>query len=447
MMNPLDLKPALDRLLSKAHHFGADSADALATHGRSLHVTVRGGEMEDVDNSEGQDVGLRVLIGRRQACVSSSDLSETALDQLAERAVAMAKLAPEDPYCGLADNQYLEKRPPDLQLFDPTDMTPSELMSRALDIEKAALSIKGVKQAEGSTADFSQSSVYFQTSNGFEGGWLSSRHGLSAMAIAEKDGQMERDYDMQGQRWLADLQTPESVGICAGERAIQRIGSQQMKSGTMPVMFDRRVSGSLVSAILGAINGNAIARGTSFLKDSMTHQISTEAITLIDDPLIQRGHASRPWDGEGVIVKPLKLIDQGVLKGWLLNCSSARKLGLKTTGHATRGIGAPPGIGSSNAYIQAGTKTPAELIKTIETGLWITDMFGPSLNNNTGDYSVGVSGFRIQNGTSSYPVNEITVAGNLLDMLKVMTPANDLIFDASTVAPSLLIDSMTVAGQ
>ncbi len=446
-ISPQALRPALETLLAQAKKFGADQADAVATHGRSLHVTVRGGEMEEVDNSEGRDIGLRVLIGQRQACVSSSDTSPQSLEKLAERAVAMAKLAPEDPYCGLADPDRLAKGDHPLELFDAAELSPAELLERAKRIEAAALGVKGVTQAEGMTADFSSSAVQFMATNGFDGGWRSSHHGLSGMAMAVQDQEMERDYDYHGTRWLDDLKTPEAVGQKAGERAIARLGARQINSGSMPVLFDQRIASSLLSAFIGAISGNAIARGTSFLKDKMGEQIFADPINIIDDPLIVRGHGSRPWDGEGVSVSKRYLIENGELKTWLLNTSAARQLGLQSTGHGARGISSPPGIAPSNTYIEAGAKSPEDLMRDMGSGLLVAEMFGPSLNPNTGDYSVGVAGFAIENGERTHPVSEITIAANIMDMYKTLVPANDLVFEGATVSPSLLIESMTIAGQ
>lgn len=441
------LAPTLKKLLSRAKHHGASAADAIATHGRSSAIVVRGGELEDVDNSEGRDIGLRVIVGQRQACVSSSDISDMSIYQLAERAVAMAKLAPEDPYCGLADESQLTTHNVDLQLYDNTPMTPAQLKARALEVEASALAVKGVQQAEGANASHATSAIHFMTSHGFSQGWTSSRHGLSVSAIAESGGAMERDFDYDGARWFEDLKTPEDIGRTAGERTIARLGSQQMSSGAIPVIFDQRVSGSLVSAMIGSITGTSIARGVSFLKDKMGETLFSPDIQIIDNPLMIRGHGSRPYDGEGIAPIMRHLIKDGVLQTWLLNCSSARQLGLETTGHATRSIGSPPGVAATNSYMTAGKKTPSQLMADIGEGLLITEMFGLSLNSNTGDYSVGVAGFKIENGQKAYPVSEITIAGNLLEMYKTLIPANDLIFDAATVAPSLLTEGLTVAGS
>lgn len=446
-ITPEDLSPALKTLLSKAAHYGADAADVIATHGRSLSVAVRGGELEDVDNSEGKDIGLRVMVGKRQACVSSSDFSGGSLDALAERAVAMARLAPEDPYCGLADAGIQETAPVELDLFDPQIMQPETLKSRALEIEKAALSVKGVAQAEGASASWATSGMYFMTSGGFAAGWRSSRHDLGVMALASQDGDMERDADFDNARWMKDLKTAEIIGASAGQRAVARLGAAQLPSGQMPVMYDKRVASGLVGAFLGGINGAAIARGISFLKDQLGEQVFAPQINIIDDPYIMRGHGSRPWDGEGVKTSRKNLINNGRLTTWLLNTSSARQLGLTPNGHAHRSIGSPPSVASTNTYLEAGDKTPAELMAGIKDGLLVMDMFGPSLNHNNGDYSVGVAGFRIENGERTTPVSEITVAGNLKDIFRTLIPANDLEFNGSTLSPSVLIESLAVAGS
>ena len=425
---------------------GADSADAVATHGRSLSITVRGGEIEDVDSSEGRDVGLRVMVGKRQACVSSSDISKGSLSMLAQRAVAMAKLAPEDPYCGLAPEDRLAKNSTDLQLFDPVVRNPDQLKADAVRLENAALAVSGVAQANNASAGATSSAIFFATSGGFAKGWRSSRHNFSVVAIAEKDGAMERDYDYSGERWLEDVRSPEAIGRRAGERTVARLGGAQLPSGKLPVMFDRRVSAGLISALTGAIAGPSVSRGVSFLLGKVGEQVFNPEISIIDDPAILRGHGSRPWDGEGVSVSRRAVIDKGVLTGWLLNCASAKQLELETTGHAYRSIGSPPGVASTNLVLQNGNISKADLIKEMGDGLLVTDMFGPSLNSNTGDYSVGVSGYKIEGGVITTPVTEVTVAGNLIDIYKNMRPAGDLDIDGATAAPSLYLGELAIAG-
>jgi len=446
-VTPEALSEPLELLLMRAKEYGAESADAIATHGRSLSVTTRAGELEDVDNSEGRDIGLRVMIGQRQASVSSSDISAASIDRLAERVVAMARLAPEDPYCGLAPEDRLCEDAQDLDLYDGTEMTPQALKIRALEIEAAAGSVAGVKQVEGANANCASSAIFYMTSHGFAKGWRSSRHGLSVTALASQNDHMERDYDYHASRWFADLKSPETVGVKAGQRAVAKLGANQLASSAMPVLFDKRVSRSLLSAFLGAINGAAITRGISFLKDKMGEDIFPSGLNIIDDPLIMRGHGSRPWDGEGVAVSQQVLVEDGQLKSWLLNCSAARQLELQTNGRASRGIGSPPGISSTNCFIPTGEKSQADLLREMGNGLMITEMFGPSLNSNTGDYSVGVTGVKIENGEKTHPVNEVTIAGNLLDVFRSLQCADDLEFDGSTVAPSLLTEGLTVAGS
>lgn len=445
-IDPKSLRPALAHLLSRAKAAGADHADVIATHGRSLGMVVREGALEDIDSSEGKDIGLRVLVEGRQACVSSSDLSTGSLDALADRAVAMARLAPKDPYAALATPEQFSKDKVSLELFDDMVMSPEQLKARAAQVEAAILAQKGVGQAEGSSASWSTSGLYFMTSEGFESGRRSSRHDLSGMAIASLDGAMERDGDYSSARWFEDLKTPADIGERAGQRAVARLGAKQLPSGSMPVMFDRRIASGFVGALLSAVSGSSIARGVSFLKDHLGEIVLNESIDIIDDPFRVRGLASRPHDGEGLPVSVTKIINQGRLTTWLHNLSTAKQLGFDPTGHGARGIGGPPAISVSNVHMSAGRKSPEVLMKEIGTGLLVTEMFGPSLNNNTGDYSVGVSGFAIEQGEKTYPVNEITVAGNLMDMFKTLTPASDLLFERAHNAPSIVFEQMTVAG-
>ncbi|GHA93818.1 modulator protein [Algimonas arctica] len=452
LSDPLSLEPLdapLSALIDHARAAGADAADALGLYGRSASITVRGGELEDIDNSEGFDIGLRVMVGQRQACVSSSDLSSGAIQRLAERAVAMAKLAPEDPYCGLAPDARLSlRRDADgLDLFDPTEMQPAELKARALDVEAAALAVPGVRQAEGASASMSWSAVRLRTSAGFDGGYAASRHGLSVSAVAERDGAMERDYDFDGTRWFSDLRSAEDIGRHAGERAVGRLGATSMGSGAFPVIFDRRVSASLVGALTGAISGNAVARGVSFLKDDLGKSLFSKDIQIVEDPLRRRGLSSRPFDGEGVETTLFNIIENGQLNSWLLNTSAARQLGLETNAHGARGLSSPPGISTSNVALLAGQNSPEALIALAGNGLLVREMFGPSLNPTTGDYSVGVSGFAIENGVLTHPVSEVTIAGNLRDVFASLIPGSDLRYDNDTNAPSVLVEGLTIAGR
>lgn len=449
LLAPNLLDEPLSDLIDHAKAAGAEQADALGIYGRSSSISVRNGELEDIDNSEGSDVGLRVIIGKRQACVSSSDLSTDALKRLAERAVAMARLAPEDAYCGLAPEDRLSQRvnAEGLELFDSKQLEPSELKERALAVEAAALRVPGVRQAEGASASFAMSTVRLRTSHGFDGGYATSRHGLSVSALAERDGSMERDYDHDSKRWFDDLKNPDEIGREAGERAVSRLGSASMPSGATPILFDRRVSGSLVSALTGAINGNAVARGVSFLKDSLGDRLFPENVTILEDPLRLRGLSSRPFDGEGVQTTPFEIISEGQLNEWLLNMSAARQLGLETNGHGSRGLSNPPGISTSNVDLMVGQHSPEALMKQAGKGLLVMEMFGPSLNPTTGDYSVGVSGFAIENGERTTPVSEVTIAGNLRNVFASLIPGSDLVHDFDTNAPTILVEGLTVAGR
>lgn len=452
LSDPLSLEPLdapLSALIDHARAAGADAADALGLYGRSASISVRGGELEDIDNSEGFDIGLRVMVGQRQACVSSSDLSNGAIQRLAERAVAMAKLAPEDPYCGLAPDARLSPRrnADGLDLFDPTEMQPADLKARAIEVEAAALAVPGVRQAEGASASMAWSAVRLRTSAGFDGGYAASRHGLSVSAVAEQDGAMERDYDHDGTRWFSDLRSADDIGRRAGERAVGRLGATSMGSGAVPVMFDRRVSASLVGALIGAISGNAVARGVSFLKDDLGGSLFSKDIQIVEDPLRKRGLSSRPFDGEGVETNLFNIIENGRLNSWLLNMSAARQLGLETNAHGARGLSNPPGISTSNVALLAGKNSPDELIAMAGNGLLVREMFGPSLNPTTGDYSVGVSGFAIENGALTHPVSEVTIAGNLRDVFASLIAGSDLHYHYDTNAPSLLVEGLTIAGR
>ncbi|MBI1260678.1 MAG: TldD/PmbA family protein [Rhizobiales bacterium] len=435
-------------LVERAMKAGADAAEALVVEGASLGVSWRLGKLEDVERSEGQDVGLRVFIGQRQAMVSSTDLSEKSLAPLVERAIAMAKVAPEDPYIGLADPALLAKDLPELDIFDPTPFPDAEaLAAKAAETEEAALAIKGVTNSGGAGASWGRSGMALVTSGGFTGSYTGTSHSFSVSVLAGEGTAMERDYDYSSARHQSDLDTTITIGRNAGERAVRRLGARKVKSQSVPVVYDPRVSGGLVGHFAGAISGSSIARGTSFLKESMGKRVFADGISIIDDPHRHRGLRSKPFDGEGVANHLMNLVDKGILTTWLLDCATARQLGLTTTGHAARGIGAPPSPSTTNLYMEAGTVDPKTLISDIKQGLYITEMIGMGVNGVTGDYSRGASGFWIENGELAYPVSEITVAGNLKDMFLNMTPADDLAFRQGTNAPTLRVEGMTVAGS
>lgn len=438
----------LNEVLASALKAGADAAEVVGAERRSLSISVRMGELEEVEREESRDLGLRVFVGRRQASVSGSDISPEARARLVERAVAMARLAPEDPYAGLADPDRLARGPlPDLDLYDATEPHAETLEDRARAAEAAARATPKVTNTDGASASWSSSRWTMATSGGFTGVHKASGFSIGASAIAGDGETMETGYDGRSVRWQADLPAPEHLGAEAGRRAAARLGARKIASTTAPVIFENRLAGSLMSPLIGAISGPAIARGTSFLKDRLGQQLFAKGVRITDDPHRRRGLGSSPFDDEGVANQAVDIISDGVLTTWLLNSSSARQLGLTTTGHASRGLAGPPGVSTSNLTFQPGTRTQAELMADAGTGLLVTSMFGPSLNGNTGDWSVGCSGFWFENGELAYPVTEITVAGNLLDVFGRITPGSDLEIRGASNAPSLLVDALAIAGR
>lgn len=434
-------------LVERAKKAGAEAAEALVVEGTSLGVSWRLGKLEDVERSEGRDAGLRVFIGKRQATVSSTDLSEAALGPMIERAVAMARVAPEDPYCGLAEPHLLARDWPDLDIEDRSEPPSAEgLAAVAAEAEEAALAVKGVTNSSGAGASHGRSSVTLVTSAGFAGTYAGTSNSFSCSVLAGEGTGMERDYDFSNARHAADLDRAMDVGTRAGENAVRRLNPRKVSSQSVPVVYDPRVSGGLVGHFAGAISGAAIARGTSFLKKSMGLPVFAKNISIVDDPHMKRGHRSKPFDGEGVKNRRTMLIEDGILTTWLLDTATARQLGLETTGHAARGTGGPPSPSTTNLYMEAGCLTVRELIADIKQGLYVTEMIGMGVNGVTGDYSRGASGFWIENGEIAYPVSEITVAGNLKDMFLNMTPADDLAFRYATNAPTVRVEGMTIAG-
>jgi PmbA protein len=438
----------LNDVVAAALKAGADAAEAVGAERRSLSISVREGELEEVEREESRDLGLRVFVGQRQATVSGSDISAEARAKLIERAVAMARLAPEDPYAGLADPARLAKGPlPDLDLYDPTEPTPEALEERARLAEAAARAVPKVTNSDGGSGGWSSSQWTLVTSGGFVGLHRASGFSIGASAIAGDENGMETGYDGRSARWQSDLPTPESLGAEAGRRAAGRLGARKIASTTAPVIFENRLAGSLLSPFIGAISGTAIARGTSFLKDKLGQQVFAKGIYLRDEPHKPRGLGSSPFDDEGVANQAHNLVDDGVVTTWLLNTSAAKQLGLATTGHASRGLAGPPGVSTSNLTLQPGDRDLAGLMADAGSGLLVTSMFGPSLNANTGDWSVGCSGFWFENGEIAYPVNEITVAGNLKEIFSRVVPGADLEIRGAANSPSLLIDALAIAGR
>jgi PmbA protein len=436
-----------EKLVAAARAAGADAADAIAMRSLALSVQIRDGAVEESESAEANDVGLRVFVGRRQAVVSTNDIASTDARALAERAVAMARVAPEDKFAGLADADRLARNFPDLDLIDPDIPSVARLEKLAREAEQAGLAVKGVTKSSGASASAGIGGMVLVTSHGFSGAYLGSSHSVSMVAIAGEGTGMERDYDYSSCIHASDLESPEKVGRLAGERTVARLNPRKVATRKVPVVFDPRVAGSLVGHLAGAINGAAIARKSSFLKDKLGERLFASGIRIVDDPLRKRGLRSHPFDAEGVAVKKLALVEDGVLKSWILDSTTARELGLVTTGHAARGASSSPSPGPSNLHLEGGIQSPDALIADIAEGFYVTDLIGSGVNGVTGDYSRGAAGFWIEKGKRSYPVSEVTIAGHLLDIYRTLTPANDLEFRYGVNAPTLRVEGLTIAGH
>lgn len=447
---PDTLKQLSQDLLDAARTAGADAADAIVTRGTSVSVDVRAGALEHAQRAEGTDIGLRVLLGQRQAIVSASDTRPETLSAMAERAVAMAAEAPEDPHVGLASPDQLCTDWDDstLELADPTpEPAPDALEEDALAAEAAALSVDGVSQVQGASAAYGAHDVWMSATNGFSGGFRRTRRSTSCVAIAGTGTGMQRDYDGDSRTFQSDLRSAEEIGRTAGERAVAMLDARKPATGRFPVLFDERISSSLIGHLLSAINGVSVARKSSWLLDAMGEPVLPDHLSLTEDPHLPRLSGSRPFDAEGLPTRTRQIVDAGVLTGWTLDLSSARKLGLTPTGNAVRGTSSPPSPSAWNVELTPGTSTRADLLRDMGTGLLVTSMIGSTINPNTGDYSRGASGFWVENGEIAYPVNECTIAGNLRDMLRRIVPANDARPWLSHRVPSLLVEGMTLAGS
>ena len=437
-------------LLDAARKAGADSADAIALQGTSVTVDVRAGALEQAERAEGTDIGLRVLVGQRQANVSASDTRPETMTAMAERAVAMAREAPEDPFVGLADPEQLatDLSSSALEMADPAnEPDPAYLQALAERAEAAALTVSGVSQVQATSAAYSARQVHMAATNGFSAGYARTGSSLSCVAIAGEGLQMERDYDGDSRIFAADLRSADEIGRIAGERAVERLNPKKPPTGTYPVLFDERISSSLIGHLLSAISGTAIARGASFLRDDLGKQILPGALSVIEDPHRPRATASRPFDAEGLPTARRAIIDKGVLTGWTLDLATARKLGMSPTGNAARGTSAPPSPSNWNIELTQGDQSRDDLIAAMGTGLIVTSMIGSTINPNTGDYSRGAAGLWVENGEITHAVNEITIAGNLRDMFARMIPANDARPYLSRVVPSVLIEGLSLAGN
>jgi PmbA protein len=442
-----DPREILDRLLRDARHAGADAADAIFVASVAASVSYRLGRLEELERAESWDLGLRVFIGERVAFVSSTDLAPDTLAELPARAVAMARLAPEDEFAGLAPADRLASSWPDLELEDAEEPPAETLIERARAVEGAAMAVDGITNSEGGGASFGRSEIALATSEGFFGRYAGTSHSLGVAVVAGEGTAMERDYDTASARHASDLESAETVGRHAGERTIARLNPHKAKSQAVAVVFEPRVASGLLGHFAGAISGASIARGVSFLKDEMNQPVFAPGIAIVDDPHRLRGLRSKPFDGEGVRNRRTPLVENGVLKTWILDCASAKQLGLQTTGHAARGTGGPPSPSTTNLYMKAGSVSPDGLIADIAQGFYVTELIGMGVNLVTGDYSRGASGFWIENGKIAYPVAGVTIAGNLKNMFRQLTPASDLVFRYGTNAPTLRVEGMTVAGE
>ena len=446
MLSPDAARDQAVALVEQARRSGADAADAVYVGERSSSVTVRLGELEDVNRSEGEEIGLRLFVGDKSASVASSDLSQDALSALVERGLAMAREAPEDPYAGLApDELLLRDEPLDLDLDDGGDPPAASLRAIAAEAESAARGVSGVTNSNGGSASASSSTLAIATSNGFAAAKRASGYSCSASVVAGSGAGMQRDYGWHSARYLDDLEPSDEIGLRAGHRAVARLDPVRVAPGAMPVLFDARVATSLLGHLVGAINGAAIARKASFLIEAMGTRIFAPGVTISDDPLRPRGLRSRAFDGEGLPVKPMDIVAEGVLTGWLAESASARQLGIAPTGHAVRGVSGSPGAGPSNLHVQPGVRSREEMIADIGQGILVTELIGQGVNGVTGDYSRGAAGFFISNGELGPAVAEITIASNLKQMFAMLEPASDLRFRRGIDSPTLLVPEMTVA--
>jgi PmbA protein len=449
MTSPFDqtgLTATAERLVAAALAAGADTADALAVRSLSQSVTVRDRAIEESERSEADNVGLRAFVGRRQAVVSTNDLGREGADALAERAVAMARAAPEDRFAGLAEPELIARNFPDLDLLDGALPAVGALEGLARVTEAAALAVRGVTKSGGASASAGVGGMVLVTSAGFRGAYLGSRYGISVEAIAGEGTAMESDHDSSSARHAGDLEAAEAIGKSAGERAVKRLNPRKVATRRVPVVYDWRAAASLIGHLASAINGSALARRTSFLQERLGERVFAKGVSVIDDPLRRRGLRSQPFDAEGVATARRALVEDGVLTSWVLDCATARELGLKTTGNAQRGVSSVPSPGVSNLHLASGQVSPQALIAKIDDGLFVTDLIGMGANVVTGDYSRGAAGFWIERGELAYPVSEVTIAGNLIDIFRTLTPANDLRFRHGINAPTVRVDDLTVAG-
>ena len=434
-------------LLDEAKRLGADQADALLVDATDVSVSCRLGKQDNLERSESSGVGLRVWVGASSAIVSSSDLKKDGLQDLVERAIAMARIATPDPFARLVDTHLLATQFPDYDLYDPTEISVSTMFANALEAEDTARAIKGITNSEGADASFSAYTLILATSAGFMGNYRATSHVLSTSVIAGEGASMERDHEYSAARYYSDVLSPAIIGQRTAEKALARLNPTKKSTCKLPVVFDPRVGRSILSAFASGINGASVARGTAFLKERMGKAVFTPHIRIIDDATRIRGIASRPFDGEGILTQPRAIVENGILQSWILDSRSAAQLNLTTTGHASRGMASPPSPSSTNLYMEAGSISRKDLLAGIKEGFYVTETFGMGVNTITGDYSQGASGFWIENGEIAYPVSEMTIAGTLPDMFARTIPADDLSFKYSINTPTLLVEGMTIAGS
>ncbi|MEK6734133.1 MAG: TldD/PmbA family protein [Pseudomonadota bacterium] len=436
----------LSDVIEKTKKLGATDADAIMINSTSINTEVRLEKLISLERSEDVSLGLRILIDGKQAIVSTSDLSKSSIEQLLERCISMAKVTPENPYLSIATKDQIVKKILELDLYDGQEPSAEELINLTMIAEATALNNAEITNSDGASAGHSSNTIFFAASNGFLQTYNTSSNGISVSVIAGKDDDMQTDYSYSQARFREDLKSPEEIGKEAAERAIKKLKSRKIATSKMPIIFDSRVARSLLSAFASSVNGFAVSRGTSFLIDHLEKEIFNPNISIIDDPFIIRGLGSRPFDAEAIMGSKLNIVDKGILKSYFLDLQTAKKLKMQTTGHATRGIASAPSPSCSNLYMLPGKSSLDEMIKSIKKGLLVTEVFGHGANIITGEYSQGASGFYIENGEITFPVSEVTIAGNLKEMFKQMLPANDLKFESRINSPSLLIEKMTVAG-
>lgn len=434
-------------IIDKTIKAGATDCDVVLAKGSSRSISFRLGKVEDIEESNGSTFGIRALIGGKQAFISSSDSDKDNIEKLIHRLIQMTKLAPEDETACLGDPTLYETNFENLDLFQENPTNTDVLIEMAKECEEAALSNKGITNSEGSGSSFSEAEFFIANSKGFSSGYKSSSNSISCSVIAGEGQLMERDYDYAVARHISDLALPSDVGNSSANKAIQRLNPRKIDSCNTSVIFDKRISDDIIGYVASAASGTAIARGTSFLKDSLCKQIFNKDINIVDDPKMLRGLGSRPFDGEGLKTNKKDIVQNGVLKTWLLNTSTAKKLNLKSTGNASRGVGSPPGISASNLFMTNGVHSYEDMIKSTKSGFYATELIGMGVNLITGDYSMGASGMWIENGEIKFPVSEITIASNLKDMFLNLTAANDLEFKSRSNAPTIRIEGMTLAGK